>query len=160
MIARIVTACFGWLIGPLVARDSKPARVFLSVEELEVRAVPTTFWWVGPNLDPAPPEAITPILGTYSLCQLLAAPFWGNLSDAYGRRAILMTSLAGACVSYAILGFASNLGWLLVSRVLAGFMAGNIAAAFAYAADVSTPQNRAAALRLPPGSPQRRRAAA
>jgi DHA1 family tetracycline resistance protein-like MFS transporter len=96
----------------------------------------------------AQPEAITPILGSYSLFQLLAAPLWGRLSDAYGRRAILMTSLAGACVSYAVLGFASNLGWLVVSRVLAGIMAGNIAAAFAYAADVSRPENRAAALGL------------
>src|SRR5262245_42933832 len=75
----------------------------------------------------APPALVTPILGAYSLCQLVAAPFWGRLSDIYGRRPILMSSLAGACVSYAILGFADNIWWLLVSRVLAGFMAGNIA---------------------------------
>ena len=96
----------------------------------------------------ASPQAITPILGSYSLCQLLAAPLWGRLSDAYGRRAILITSLAGACLSYAILGLATNLWWLLVSRMLAGFMAGNIAAAFAYAADVSAPEKRAGALGL------------
>lgn len=94
----------------------------------------------------APPELITPILGAYSLCQLVAAPFWGRLSDRYGRRPILMSSLAGACVSYAILGLADNLWWLLVSRVLAGFMAGNLAAAFAYASDISAPENRARAL--------------
>jgi MFS family permease len=94
----------------------------------------------------APPELITPILGAYSLCQLLAAPFWGRLSDRYGRRPILMSSLAGACVSYAMLGFADNLWWLLASRVLAGFMAGNISAAFAYASDISAPENRAKAL--------------
>ncbi len=91
----------------------------------------------------ASPELITPILGAYSLCQLLAAPFWGRLSDRYGRRPILMSSLAGACVSYAMLGVADNLWWLLASRVLAGFMAGNIAAAFAYASDISSPENRA-----------------
>jgi MFS family permease len=94
------------------------------------------------------PQLITPVLGSYSLCQLLAAPWWGRLSDRYGRRPVLMTSLAGACVSYALLGFAVNIWWLLASRMLAGAMAGNIAAAFAYAADVSPPEKRAASLGL------------
>jgi MFS transporter, DHA1 family, tetracycline resistance protein len=96
----------------------------------------------------APPEWITPIMGSYSLCQLVAAPFWGRLSDRYGRRPILMTSLAGACISYLILGFATGIGGLLISRMLGGFMAGNISAAFAYASDVSVPEKRAASLGL------------
>lgn len=94
------------------------------------------------------PQFITPVLGSYSLCQLLAAPYWGRLSDRWGRRPILMSSLAGACLSYVILGFANNIWWLLASRMLAGCMAGNIAAAFAYASDVSTPQKRAGTLGL------------
>jgi DHA1 family tetracycline resistance protein-like MFS transporter len=95
-----------------------------------------------------PPQFITPILGSYSLCQLLAAPWWGRLSDRLGRRPVLMTSLAGACASYVLLGFARNVWWLLAARMLAGFMAGNIAAAFAYASDVSRPDKRAATLGL------------
>jgi MFS transporter, DHA1 family, tetracycline resistance protein len=91
----------------------------------------------------AEPRTITWILGSYSLCQLIAAPFWGRLSDRYGRRPILMSSLAGACVSYAMLAFAHNVEWLLASRMLAGFMAGNLSAAFAYASDVSKPEHRA-----------------
>ena len=92
------------------------------------------------------PKFITPVLGSYSLCQLLAAPWWGRLSDRYGRRPVLMSSLAGACASYVLLGCAHNIWWLLASRMLAGAMAGNIAAAFAYAADVSPPEKRAATL--------------
>jgi DHA1 family tetracycline resistance protein-like MFS transporter len=95
-----------------------------------------------------PTAWITPIMGTYSLCQLIAAPFWGRMSDRYGRRPILMTSLAGACVSYLILGFAQSVWGLLASRILGGFMAGNISAAFAYASDVSEPHKRAASLGL------------
>lgn len=94
------------------------------------------------------PQYITPVLGSYSLCQLLAAPWWGHMSDRYGRRPILMSSLAGACLSYVLLALAQNIWWLLASRMLAGFMAGNIAAAFAYASDVSRPEKRAATLGL------------
>jgi DHA1 family tetracycline resistance protein-like MFS transporter len=94
----------------------------------------------------ADPTVITAIFGAYSLCQLIAAPLWGRLSDRYGRRPILVSSLAGACASYVILGLADGLGWLFASRILGGLMAGNIAAAFAYASDVSKPEQRAASL--------------
>jgi MFS transporter, DHA1 family, tetracycline resistance protein len=92
------------------------------------------------------PQFITPVLGSYSLCQLLAAPRWGRLSDRYGRRPVLMISLAGACLSYVLLAGARNIWWLLASRMLAGLMAGNIAAAFAYTSDVSAPEKRAVSL--------------
>jgi MFS family permease len=91
----------------------------------------------------APPQINTPILGIYSLCQLLAAPLWGRLSDRFGRRPILLSSMLGACGSYLILAFAHSLAALFLSRALAGFMAGNLAAAMAYASDISTPSDRA-----------------
>lgn len=90
----------------------------------------------------AAPWLVTAIMGSYSLCQLLAAPLWGRLSDRHGRRPILMTSLLGACASYLLLGLAHNLWMVVLSRMLAGAMAGNLAAAFAYASDVSTPATR------------------
>jgi MFS transporter, DHA1 family, tetracycline resistance protein len=91
----------------------------------------------------AGPSLTTAILGSYSLCQLIAAPLWGRLSDRFGRRPILMSSLIGACLSYVILAFANSLWMVLAARMLAGFMAGNLAAAFAYASDISTPATRA-----------------
>ncbi len=94
----------------------------------------------------ATPEQITPILAVYSLCQFIAAPLWGRLSDRFGRRPILMSSMAGAALSYVMLAFGDSIGWLIASRVLGGFMAGNISAAMAYAADVTSDENRARGL--------------
>jgi MFS transporter, DHA1 family, tetracycline resistance protein len=96
----------------------------------------------------APAALITPILGIYSLFQLLAAPIWGALSDRYGRRPILITSMLGACASYLLLASTATLTMLFVARAIAGFMAGNLAAAMAYASDISTPADRARSLGL------------
>jgi DHA1 family tetracycline resistance protein-like MFS transporter len=94
----------------------------------------------------ASPALITPILGIYSLFQLLAAPIWGALSDRYGRRLILITSMLGASASYLLLLVATTVPALFVARAFAGFMAGNIATAMAYAADISSPKDRARSL--------------
>ncbi len=91
----------------------------------------------------ASPSLNTAVLGTYSLCQLLAAPLWGRLSDRYGRRPILISSMSGAFVSYVILAFAHTLTVLFIARALAGFMAGNLSAAMAYASDISSARDRA-----------------
>jgi MFS family permease len=96
----------------------------------------------------AAPAIITPILGIYSLFQLLAAPVWGALSDRYGRRPILISSMLGACCSYLLLATASSVPMLFVARALAGLMAGNLAAAMAYASDISSSADRARSLGL------------
>jgi DHA1 family tetracycline resistance protein-like MFS transporter len=94
----------------------------------------------------ASPALITPILGVYSLFQLIGAPIWGSLSDRYGRRPILITSMLGAAASYLLLASADSVAALFLARSLAGFMAGNIAAAMAYASDISAPAHRARSL--------------
>ncbi len=94
----------------------------------------------------ATPEQITPILGVYSLCQFIAAPLWGRLSDRVGRRPVLMSSMLGGAVSYLMLAYADGIGWLIASRAVGGFMAGNISAAMAYAADVTSDEDRARGL--------------
>jgi DHA1 family tetracycline resistance protein-like MFS transporter len=90
----------------------------------------------------ASPTLNTWILASYSCFQLLASPLWGRLSDRFGRRPILLTSMLGACVSYVLLAFAHSIAALFVARALAGFMAGNLSAAMAYASDISQPADR------------------
>jgi DHA1 family tetracycline resistance protein-like MFS transporter len=96
----------------------------------------------------AAPETVTLVMATYSAAQLFAGPFWGRLSDRYGRRPILLASLAGSVVSYLWLGFADQLWMLFAARAVQGAMAGNIAAAQAYIADVTSPENRARGMGL------------
>lgn len=91
----------------------------------------------------AGPEIITIALGLYSLFQFIAAPIWGRLSDRYGRKPILAWSLAGLAISYVALGLSDSLWMVIATRVFGGLMAGNISTAFAYVADVTTPETRA-----------------
>lgn len=91
----------------------------------------------------ASPLAVTLLMATYSLLQLFMAPLWGRLSDRHGRRPILLISLAGSIASYLWLGSADALWMLFAARAVQGACAGNIAAAQAYVADVTTPENRA-----------------
>jgi MFS family permease len=90
------------------------------------------------------PEIITIVLGLYSLAQLIAAPLWGRLSDTWGRKPVLVLTSFGLAVSYIIMAFADDsLLLLIISRVVGGVMAGNIGAAQAYMADITTPETRA-----------------
>lgn len=79
----------------------------------------------------------------YAIMQFLFAPVLGNLSDQYGRRPILLTSLIGFGIDYLFVAFAPTIGWLFVGRLIAGITGASFTTASAYIADVSTPQNRA-----------------
>ena len=84
--------------------------------------------------------------GVFSLFQLLATPLWGRCSDAYGRKPILVLSLVGTVLAFVWLAYADTLTSLLLARAFGGIMSGNLAAAFAYATDVTDGQNRAKGL--------------
>ncbi len=79
----------------------------------------------------------------YSLLQFIAAPWWGRLSDRIGRRPVLLASIVGNTLAYLLWIFAADFTLFLVSRLIAGLMTGNTAAATAAVADVSTPATRA-----------------
>ncbi len=84
--------------------------------------------------------------GVFSLFQLIATPIWGRCSDAYGRKPILILSTAGTVIAFIWLAYASTLESLLIARAFGGITSGNLAAAFAYATDVTDPRNRAKGL--------------
>lgn len=94
----------------------------------------------------ASPEVITWTMSVFTMGQVIATPFWGRLGDAWGRRPVLILTLAGTTLSYIMLAYADTLALVIASRVFAGLMAGNVSAAFAYVADVTTPETRAAGI--------------
>jgi len=81
---------------------------------------------------------------TLASMQLVAGPVQGALSDCYGRRPVILVSTVGWTIYFVILALAPNLAWLFVGAVVAGGAAGSINAAFAYVADISQPDERAA----------------
>lgn len=82
------------------------------------------------------------ILTAWAAAQFAFAPIWGRLSDRIGRRPVLLLTIAGNAASLALLGFATSLFWVLVSRLLAGCFAANISVASAYIADVTDESQR------------------
>lgn len=79
----------------------------------------------------------------YALMQFLFGPFVGNLSDSFGRRPVLLVSLAALAVDYVIMGFAHSLWLLFLGRMLAGIAGATYSTANAFVADVSPADQRA-----------------
>lgn len=96
----------------------------------------------------ASPVQVTLLGAAYSLMQFLFAPFWGRLSDRYGRRPIVLFSVLISVVGYSIFALSQSYMVLLLARMLAGFGNANIATAQAIIADVTTAENRSKGMGL------------
>jgi MFS transporter, DHA1 family, tetracycline resistance protein len=83
------------------------------------------------------------LLGVFAGLQFLFGPVMGNLSDAYGRRPVLLISLLAFGLNYALMGFAPNLAWLFVGRAVTGICGAILGPANAFVADVTPPEKRA-----------------
>jgi DHA1 family tetracycline resistance protein-like MFS transporter len=83
------------------------------------------------------------MLALYSACQFLFSPVLGVLSDRFGRRPVLLVSLAGAAIDYLIMAFAPQLWILVLGRAISGITSANMAVATAYITDISDEEQRA-----------------
>jgi len=90
----------------------------------------------------APLVAVGVVFAAFSLCQLVAAPLLGRLSDRVGRRPVLALSLAGSAVGFALLAVSSAFPIVLLSRVIDGCSAGDIAMCYAAVLDSDFEDNR------------------
>lgn len=83
------------------------------------------------------------LMAVYALLQFFMAPVFGNLSDRFGRRPILLGSLFAFGVDFLLTGLARSMGWLFAGRAFAGVFGASFAAAGAYIGDISNDENRA-----------------
>jgi len=114
----------------------------------------------------ATPVVVGLLVASYAAAQLVGAPILGRISDRFGRRPVLLFSVAGTFVGFLLLGFADPIGRalstlvapqaangfiiavLFLSRIIDGITGGNITVAQSYIADISDEQNRAKSLGL------------
>jgi len=91
----------------------------------------------------------TGLIGSlWALMQLICAPVIGALSDRFGRRPVILSSIAGLMLDWIVMALAPNLWWLVVGRTIGGITSASATALFACTADVTLPEQRARAFGL------------
>ena len=96
----------------------------------------------------ATPTQVGLLLTANALAQMIAAPIIGRLSDRWGRRPMLIISVAGTVAAFLLFSFSRSLWMLFVSRILDGFLGGNTSLARAYITDITDNENRSKGLGL------------
>jgi len=86
------------------------------------------------------------LMSSFTAAQLLSAPFWGRVSDRYGRRPALLFGLGAAAIAYVVFAYSNTIWLLLLSRVVQGAGGGTTGVVQAYVADAVEPEERAKAL--------------
>ena len=95
--------------------------------------------------DTANAARIFGLFGTiWALMQFVFSPVLGGLSDRFGRRPVVLLSNFGLAADYVVMALAPTLSWLFVGRMISGITSASISTSFAYVADVTAPENRAA----------------
>ena len=95
--------------------------------------------------DTAQAARIFGVFGTaWALMQFLFSPILGSLSDRFGRRPVVLLSNFGLGLDYVLMALAPSLIWLFVGRVISGITSASISTAFAYIADITPAERRAA----------------
>jgi DHA1 family tetracycline resistance protein-like MFS transporter len=95
--------------------------------------------------DTAHAARIFGLFGTaWALMQFFFSPILGSLSDRFGRRPVVLLSNFGLGLDYVLMALAPSLIWLFVGRVISGITSASISTAFAYIADITPPERRAA----------------
>src|ERR1700753_4137604 len=80
----------------------------------------------------------------WALMQFFFSPILGGLSDRFGRRPVVLLSNFGLALDYVLMALAPSLSWLFVGRVISGITSASISTAFAYIADITPAEQRAA----------------
>jgi len=93
-------------------------------------------------------EVVGVFATVFAVMQFAISPIQGALSDRFGRRPIVLASNFGLATDYLVMALAPNLPWLFVGRLIAGVASGSVSAAYAYLADVTEPDKRAASFGL------------
>ncbi|HXQ13020.1 MAG TPA: TCR/Tet family MFS transporter [Caulobacteraceae bacterium] len=138
--------------GPTPARRARPAALgfiyaAVMMNTISMGVIAPVFPVLVKNLTGQGDAGAAQIMGVFgavwALMQLIFAPIFGNLSDRYGRRPVLLVVLFGLAFDYLVMALAPNIGWLFIGRVISGITASSGSAAGAYVADISTPEDRA-----------------
>jgi DHA1 family tetracycline resistance protein-like MFS transporter len=95
--------------------------------------------------DTARAARIFGVFGTaWALMQFFFSPILGSLSDRFGRRPVVLLSNFGLGLDYVLMALAPSLIWLFVGRVISGITSASVSTAFAYIADITPVERRAA----------------
>lgn len=96
----------------------------------------------------ASPLTVGLIISSYAICQFVAGPILGRISDKVGRKPTLLVSQFGSLIGFVVLGLANSIGLIFLARIIDGLTAGNLSIAQAYISDVTKPENRTKAFGL------------
>jgi DHA1 family tetracycline resistance protein-like MFS transporter len=95
--------------------------------------------------DTASAARVFGLFGTaWALMQFFFSPIVGGLSDRFGRRPVVLLSNLGLALDYVLMALAPSLSWLFAGRIISGITSASVPTAFAYIADVTPPERRAA----------------